>query len=178
MTRHIVIEGNLTRDPDGGYGKDTGQAYTHLDIAVTDRVRNNQSEWEDGPTTYYRVTAFGKTAENVLNSLTKGNTVIATGQLTVRSYTRTDGTPGTANDIIADHLGAALTHTSVTINPQNHGPDQLTEFPIEAARHPTPINSSAAPTTASVQPARAEDRSPTKTGEIDHSPQPLSQRRR
>ena len=118
MSRHIVIEGNLTRDPNGGYGKDTGKAYTHLDIAVTDRVRNNHGEWADGPATYYRVTAFGKTAENALNSLTKGNTIIATGQLTVRNYTRTDGTPGTTNEIIADHLGAALTYTSVTIKPK------------------------------------------------------------
>ena len=135
MSRHIVIEGNLTRDPNGGYGKDTGKAYTHLDIAVTDRIRNNQGEWVDGPTTYYRVTAFGKTAENALNSLTKGNTVIATGELTVRNYTRTDGTPGIANEIIADHLGAALTYTSVTINPKTANRDQLTELPVEAARH-------------------------------------------
>ena len=45
MSRHIVIEGNLTRDPNGGYGKDTGKAYTHLDIAVTDRVKSNQGDW-------------------------------------------------------------------------------------------------------------------------------------
>ena len=115
MSRHIVIEGNLTRDPNGGYGKDTGKAYAHLDIAVTDRVKSNQGDWVDGPPTYYRVTVFGRTAENALNSLTKGNTVLVTGDLTVRAYTRTDGTPGTANDIIADHLGAALTHTGVTI---------------------------------------------------------------
>ena len=49
MSRHIVIEGNLTRDPNGGYGKDTGKAYAHLDIAVTDRTRNNQRDWVDGP---------------------------------------------------------------------------------------------------------------------------------
>ena len=115
MSRHIVIEGNLTRDPNGGYGKDTGKAYTHLDIAVTDRVKSTDGEWADGPATYYRVTVFGKTAENALNSLTKGNTVIATGELTVRSYTRTDGTPGITNEIIADHLGAALTYTGVAI---------------------------------------------------------------
>jgi len=115
MSRHIVIEGNLTRDPNGGYGKDTGKAYTHLDVAVTDRIKRSPGDWVDGPPTYYRVTVFGKTAENALNSLTKGNTVIATGDLTVRAYTRTDGTPGTANDIIADHLGAALTYTTVTI---------------------------------------------------------------
>jgi single-strand DNA-binding protein len=116
MSRHIVIEGNLTRDPNGGYGKDTGKAYTHLDVAVTDRVRNTQGDWIDGPVTYYRVTAFGKTAENATNSLTKGTTVIVTGQLTVRSYTRGDGTPGVAQEIIADHLGAALTYTTVTIS--------------------------------------------------------------
>src|SRR5664279_1111735 len=106
MSRHIVIEGNLTRDTSGGYGKDTGKAYTHLDVAVTDRIKN-QHEWVDGPATYDRVTVFGKTAENATNSLAKGNTVIVTGDLTVRAYTRTDGTPGIAHEIIADHLGAA-----------------------------------------------------------------------
>ena len=125
MTRHIVIEGNLTRDPNGGYGKDTGKAYTHLDIAVTDRVKNTNGEWVDGPPTYYRVTVFGKTAENALNSLTKGNTVIATGELTVRNYTRTDGTPGIAHEIIADHLGAALTYTTLTINSEDHSPGRV-----------------------------------------------------
>ncbi len=118
MSRHIVIEGNLTRDPNGGYGKDTGKAYTHLDVAVTDRTRNNQGDWADGPPTYYRVTVFGKTAENALNSLAKGNTVIATGQLTIRSYTRTDGTPSITNEITADHLGAALTYTTIMITPK------------------------------------------------------------
>ena len=69
MSRHIVIEGNLTRDPNGGYGRDTGKAYTHLDIAVTDRTRNSQGDWVDGPPTYYRVTVSGRTAENALDSL-------------------------------------------------------------------------------------------------------------
>ena len=119
MSHHIVIEGNLTRDPNGGYGKDTGKAYAHLDIAVTDRTRSNQGDWVDGPPTYYRVTVFGRTAENALNSLTKGNTVLVTGDLIVRSYTRTDGPPGVAQEIIADHLGAALTYTTVTIDPKS-----------------------------------------------------------
>jgi hypothetical protein len=68
MSRHVIIEGNLTRDPNGGYGKDSGKAYTHLDVAVTDRIKNANGEWIDGPPTYYRVTVFGHTAENALNS--------------------------------------------------------------------------------------------------------------
>jgi len=49
MSRHIVIEGNLTRDPNGGYGKDTGKAYTHLDIAVTDRTATTSATGSTDP---------------------------------------------------------------------------------------------------------------------------------
>jgi single-stranded DNA-binding protein len=45
-----------------------------------------------------------KTAQNALNSLTKGNTIIATGQLTARNYARTHGT---AHEMITDHLGSS-----------------------------------------------------------------------
>ena len=113
MSRHIVIEGNLTRDPAGGYGKENGKAYCHLDVAVNDRVKNTNGQWIDGPATYYRVTVFGTTAENATNSLVKGNTVLITGELTVRTYIRTDGTSAIASEIVADHLGAALTHTTI-----------------------------------------------------------------
>jgi single-strand DNA-binding protein len=115
MSRHIVIEGTLTRDPAGGYGKESGKAYCHLDVAVNDRVKSTNGQWIDGPATYYRVTVFGTTAENATNSLVKGNTVLITGELTVRTYTRTDGTSATASEIVANHLGAALTHTTIDI---------------------------------------------------------------
>jgi hypothetical protein len=49
MSRHIVIEGNLTRDPNGGYGKDSGKAYTHLDVAVTDRTKNTNANGSTDP---------------------------------------------------------------------------------------------------------------------------------
>lgn len=94
MFSHIVFEGNLTRDPVGGYGKENGKAYCHLDVAVNDRVESINGEWVDGPATYYRVTAFGATAENATNSLAKGHPDLITGEFSVRTYTRTDGTTG------------------------------------------------------------------------------------
>ena len=115
MSRHIIIEGNLTRDPAGGYGKESGKAYCHLDVAVNDRVKTTNGEWVDGPASYYRVTVFGTPAENATNSLAKGHTVLITGEYTVRRYTRTDGTTGIANEIVAQHLGVALKYSAVTI---------------------------------------------------------------
>ena len=70
------------------------------------------------PTSLRRCLHVTRGSPNALNSLNKGNTIIDTGELTVRNYTRTDGTTGIAHEIIADHLGAALTYTTVTINPK------------------------------------------------------------
>ena len=120
MSRYIVAEGNFTRPPRGGHGQ-SGKAWAHLDIAVAERTQDSDRTWTDGPVSYYRITAFGRTAENAINSLDKGERVLVAGQLTVQTYQRGDGTTGVANEIIADHLGASLAYNTVTVIPINSG---------------------------------------------------------
>ena len=91
MSRYIVIEGNLTETPALGYGESSGKPYIKLNVAVNDRVKAEDGSWTDGPATFYRVTAFGSRAENAAASFTKGDTVIAAGNLTVAGFTRADG---------------------------------------------------------------------------------------
>ena len=114
MSTHTVIEGNLTRDPEGGFARESGKAWARIDVAVSDRTRDEQGTWTDTPTTYYRVTVFGKRAEHVLDSLHKGDTIVAAGQTTVEAFTRQDGTQGQANRITADVIGASLLYEGVT----------------------------------------------------------------
>lgn len=123
MSRYVTAAANLTKDASGGFGKDTGKAYAHLDVVATDRVKTDSGEYVDGPPTYYRVTVFGKTAENAMDSLSKGRRIIFAGPPTVRSYRRNDGQPGVANEVVADHLGADLQFTSVGF-PAGQGEDQ------------------------------------------------------
>ena len=78
MTRYITAEGNLTKDPVTGYGKDSGKAWTHVEVAVTDSIKTDDG-YVDGPTNYYRVSVFGSRAENAANSLTKGSRVVFAG---------------------------------------------------------------------------------------------------
>ena len=61
------------------------------------------------------VTVFGALAENAMNSLNKGDAVVAAGQLTVEGFVRQDGTHGISQEITADHLGASLRFGSVAI---------------------------------------------------------------
>jgi len=112
---HIIIEGNLTADAEGCYGKESGKPWARLNVAVNNRVKQQDGTWTDGPTSFYRVTAFGSLAENAMNSLHKGDTVVVSGDLTVEGFVRQDGTNGVSQEITADHLGASLRFGTVTI---------------------------------------------------------------
>ena len=71
----ITIVGNLTRDPEIRYTS-SGQANARLGIAVSRRWQNRQTnEWEER-TSFFNVVAWGDMAENVSDSLGKGNRVI------------------------------------------------------------------------------------------------------
>lgn len=125
MSRHIVIEGNLATDPQGGHGNDTGTPYIRLHVAVHDRTRARDGSYTSRPTVYYRVTAFGSRAEHALASLHRGDTVIAAGICTVQSFQRSNGTTGHTRELTAQHLGVSLAYRDVTTAPRSSAAIQL-----------------------------------------------------
>ncbi len=114
MARYIAAEGNVTKELATGFGKESGKAWTHVEVAVTDSIKTDDG-YVDGPTNYYRVSVFGSRAENAANSLTKGSRVVFAGSLTTRSFVRDDGQRGISNEVTADLLGASLTYNQVAI---------------------------------------------------------------
>lgn len=124
---HIIIEGNLTADAEGGYGKESGKPWARLNVAVNNRVKSQDGSWTDGPTSFYRVTAFGSLAENAMDSLHKGDTVVVSGDLTVEGFVRQDGTNGVSQEITADHLGASLRFGTVAITKASKTPAAAAE---------------------------------------------------
>lgn len=74
------VSGNLTKDPDLRY-TNSGRPVTSLRIASSERVRNAQTgAWEDAPTVYYDIQAWGNLAENIVNSLERGDRIVAEGR--------------------------------------------------------------------------------------------------
>lgn len=105
----ITLAGNLVADPELRATR-TGEAFTSLRLAVTPRVyvRGEHEGWADGPTSFYRVAAFGALATNVLNCVRKGEPVVVSGHLTIRDWETGEGQPRRDAQVTAEWIGHNL----------------------------------------------------------------------
>ena len=104
----VTLVGNLTDDPELRFTAQ-GAAVANFRIAVSKRVRDAQTnEWKDGETSYFRVNVWRQLAENVAETLTKGNRVIVTGTLKMRSWETQEGEKRTVVEIEATEVGPSL----------------------------------------------------------------------
>ncbi len=103
----ILIAGHLGREPEMRYTP-AGQAVTNFNLAAN-RQYNDSNGQSVKETIWFRVSAWGKTAENCNQYLHKGSLVLVEGRLLCdpetggpRLYKRQDGTPGTAFEVSAN----------------------------------------------------------------------------
>ncbi len=112
----MTVVGNLTADPELRFTT-TGKPVAHFTIASTPRRFDRETgTWVDGDTVFLRCNAWGATAENTTESLTKGSRVLASGQVIQRSYEDKDGATRTVVELDVDEIGATLrfAHTAST----------------------------------------------------------------
>ncbi len=106
---HVTLAGNVASDP---YFQTVGQGIPKLSMRVVWTTRRRDSatgEWVDGNTSGVNVTCWRKLAENLSMCLHKGDPVLLTGRLEVRSFEGKDGQRKTAVDVDASTLGYDLT---------------------------------------------------------------------
>ena len=102
----IIIVGNLGRDPEMRYAPN-GNAVTTLNVA-SNRQYTDSSGQKVKETTWFRVSVWGKQAENVNTYLQKGSSVLVEGELrpdketgNPRTFTRADGSVGASYEVNA-----------------------------------------------------------------------------
>jgi single-strand DNA-binding protein len=95
----VVLIGRLARESEA---RQTNQGETVVDftLAVDKRPRRG----EDQEPNWFRISAFGKTAEYVVNYLGKGRLVAVDGRLEHRKYQDKDGNNREVISIIADNV--------------------------------------------------------------------------
>lgn len=99
MSNTLTIVGNLGGDPELRFTPN-GDAVCNVSIADTPRRQNQAGEWEDaGETLWVRAAVWREKGEALANTAKRGDKVIATGRLTVRTYERQDGTQGQAFEL-------------------------------------------------------------------------------
>lgn len=92
---NITIIGNLTKDPELYEGKETNIAT--LSVAVN-RPRNSEE------TDYFIVKAFGATADNCQEFLTKGKKVAVSGAMQMRKYEDEDDNTRVVWELVASRV--------------------------------------------------------------------------
>lgn len=116
----ITINGNLTADPELKY-LPNGAAVANFTIASTPRSFNkNTKEWEDGEALFMRCSLWREAAENLVNSLSKGTRVIATGRLKQRSFEK-NGEKRSVTELDVDEIGPSLKYVTAVITKAGKG---------------------------------------------------------
>lgn len=95
-----IMVGRLTRDPELRFVASTGKQVANFTLAV-----NRQFKTDDGPSAdFFRVTIWGKQAENAEKYLTKGSQCAVTGRIEINSYTDKDGNKRQSVDLQAERV--------------------------------------------------------------------------
>ena len=114
MTSNLTIVGNLTKDPELRFTP-TGQATASFGVAVNRRWQNRQTqEWEEA-TSFFDVVAWGSLAENLADSVHRGDRVVVEGRLDQRSWENNQGEKRSKIEITANEVAPSLRWATVEI---------------------------------------------------------------
>ena len=119
----ITVVGNLVADPELRYTP-SGSAVANFRVASTPRRYDSQSgQWVDGEALFLTCNEWRQAAENVANSLTKGDRVIVNGRLRQRSFETREGEKRTVFEVEVDEVGPSLKYATsqVTKTPRQGG---------------------------------------------------------
>jgi single-strand DNA-binding protein len=102
-----ILTGEFTvvADPELKFSQD-GKARARVRLVANSRKQVG-GEWQNDKTLWRAGTAFGKVAENIAESVTKGSRVIVTGRLETSEWEK-DGEKKSATSLIIDKFGLDL----------------------------------------------------------------------
>lgn len=110
-----TLIGNLTADPELRFTP-SGAAVANFTVASTPRTFDRQSgEYRDGEPLFMRCALWRDPAENVAQSLHRGDRVIVTGRLKQRNFEK-DGQKRSVIELDVDEIGPSLRYATAAVN--------------------------------------------------------------
>jgi single-strand DNA-binding protein len=103
----ITMEGTVVADPELRFAP-TGTAVGNFRLVANGRKRTESGEWVDDKTLWMSVTCFRQLAENVAESLRKGDLAVATGTLQTEEWENQEGKKQSRTVMIANSVSASL----------------------------------------------------------------------
>ena len=100
--KNITLVGNLGADPEKRFTQNVRE-YSSFRVAVNDNVRGPDGQWTEH-TDWFRVTAWGQSAEFANQYLARGSRVFVTGRFRTREWRGNDGQTRTSMEISASEV--------------------------------------------------------------------------
>jgi len=107
----VAVEGRVVADPELRFAS-TGTAVGSFRLVAQDR-RKEGDEWVDGDALWLPVTCFKKLAENVIESVMKGDLVVVTGKIKTDEWETEQGEKRSRVVMIADTVSVSLAFRTV-----------------------------------------------------------------
>ncbi len=133
---HITLTGNVTRDPELRFTPN-GAAVTKFGLAVNRRWQNKATqEWEED-VSFFNIVSWQDLAENVAESIAKGDRVVVDGRLDHRTWETDDGDKRETYEIVADEVAPGLRFATAKLKRVQKGESKSgsksakTEAPLE-----------------------------------------------
>lgn len=132
-----VIQGEfrVVADPELRFTP-SGVAVANLRIVANSRKKNEQGEWVDDKEVWLNLTAWKQLAENIAESVQKGDLIVVKGRLETRSYETKEGEKRQSFDVTADEVGVSLARATAKISKAERTTGSSTAAPTGG--YPTP----------------------------------------
>ena len=131
----ITFTGNATSDAELRF-LPSGVAVASITVAVTPREKVGD-QWQDGQAAFYRVSAWRDMAENVAESVRKGDRVTVVGRLKPREYEH-NGVTRMSLDVDADSVALDLRFRSAQAGPRKEQGQRQQGYGQQAASYGQP----------------------------------------
>ncbi len=114
MSNSITVVGNLVEDPELRYTQ-SGTALANVRVASSRRYQDRNQEWQE-ETAFFRGTVWREMAEQVAESLHKGDRVIITGSIEQRDWEDNQGQKRSSLELRIQEIGPSLRWATAQVN--------------------------------------------------------------
>lgn len=112
-SNEITLVGNVTADPELRY-LTSGTALATFSVAVNRRYMKN-GEWEE-QTSFVDCVAWRDLADNVTDSIAKGDRVLVNGRLEQRRWENSEGENRSKIEVVVDDIGPSLRWATAVVS--------------------------------------------------------------
>lgn len=127
MLPKIAEVGRLWKDPEIRWTS-SGKAVCEVPLVFAKRKQDEDGKWQDVGTLFLKGSVWGDQAEHTANSLSKGDQVLVSGELSQREYEDRDGNKRSSLELRIYDLGPVIKWAPVKILRSERG---STEAPAD-----------------------------------------------